>query len=111
MHIVVTAGMTVDTAVIAAREAAPRDPEPGTSVMLALNGEYVKGDHVVRAGDEIALIPPVSGGSGDIKTELDWVFVTPDELDPAPLPAIDHCGAYLRQRPDRIASGPQRPGG
>ena len=78
-------GMTVDDAVLAARKASPRDPNPGSSVMLALNGEYVKGDHPVTAGDEIALIPPVSGGSGDIKTESDWVFITPDELDEHPL--------------------------
>ncbi|MBC8452875.1 MAG: molybdopterin converting factor subunit 1 [Chloroflexi bacterium] len=78
-------GMTVDDVVLAAREAAPSDPKPGSTVMLALNGEYVKGDHPVSAGDEIALIPPVSGGSGDIKTDSDWVFVTPEELDPAPL--------------------------
>ncbi|HIF72821.1 MAG TPA: hypothetical protein EYQ61_09750 [Dehalococcoidia bacterium] len=85
VRITATAGMTVDDAVIAARKASPRDPEPGTSVMLALNGEYVKGDQPVKGGDEIALIPPVSGGSGDIKTESDWVFITPGRLDEGPL--------------------------
>jgi len=80
-----TANMTVDDAVLAARHAAPKDPKPGTSVMLALNGQYVKGDQPVKAGDEIALIPPVSGGSGDIKTDTDWVFITLDSLDAAPL--------------------------
>ncbi|MBT3996112.1 MAG: hypothetical protein HOF01_09965 [Chloroflexi bacterium] len=78
-------GMTVDDAVVAARKTAPKDPQPGTSVMLALNNEYVKGDQPVKAGDEIALIPPVSGGSGDIKTEFDWVFITPDKLEEKPL--------------------------
>jgi len=77
--------MTVDEAVAAARKAAPNDPQPGTSVMMALNNEYVKGDQVVKAGDEIALIPPVSGGSNDIRTDLDWVFITPDQLDEKPL--------------------------
>jgi molybdopterin synthase catalytic subunit len=77
--------MTVDDVVRAARNAAPSDPQPGSTVMLALNGEYVEGDHLVRAGDEIALIPPVSGGSGEIKTDTDWVFITADELDPVPL--------------------------
>jgi len=86
-------GMTVDDAVLAAREAAPNDPQPGSSVMLALNGEYVKGDHEVTAGDEIALIPPVSGGSGEIKNESDWVFITPDELDSAPLTEFVTTGA------------------
>jgi len=77
--------MTVDEAVAAARKAAPNDPQPGTSVMMALNNEYVKGDQMVKAGDEIALIPPVSGGSNDIRTDLDWVFITPDQLDEKPL--------------------------
>jgi molybdopterin synthase catalytic subunit len=85
VDIIATDGMTVDDAVLAAREAAPKDPQPGTTVMLALNGEYVKGDQPVKAGDEIALIPPVSGGSGDIKTDSDWVFITPDVLAAEPL--------------------------
>lgn len=85
VNVAVTDGMTVDDAVLAARKVAPRDPEPGSSIMLALNGEYVKGDRPVAAGDELALIPPVSGGSDAIKTEANWVFVTADELDPAPL--------------------------
>ena len=85
VNVTVTDGMTVDGAVLAARKAAPRDPEPGSSIMLALNGEYVEGEQLVAAGDEIALIPPVSGGSDEIKTEREWVFVTADVLDPAPL--------------------------
>jgi len=85
VNVAVTDGMTVDDAVQAARKVAPRDPEPGFSIMLALNGEYVKGDRPVAAGDELALIPPVSGGSDAIKTEANWVFVTADVLDPAPL--------------------------
>jgi molybdopterin synthase catalytic subunit len=83
--IMATEGMTVDDAIVAARKVSPRDPEPGSTVMLALNGEYVKGDQQVKAGDEIALIPPVSGGSGDIKTSNDWVFITPNKLEEAPL--------------------------
>ena len=93
MKVDASEGMTVDDAVLAAREAAPNDPQPGSSVMLALNGEYVKGDHEVTAGDEIALIPPVSGGSGEIKNESDWVFITPDELDSAPLTEFVTTGA------------------
>lgn len=33
------------------------------SVMLMVNQEYVSADHRLREGDELALIPPVSGGS------------------------------------------------
>lgn len=33
-----------------------------TSLQLAINEEYVDDDHVIKAGDELVLIPPVSGG-------------------------------------------------
>ncbi len=32
-------------------------------VMYAVNAEYVSRDHPLRDGDELALIPPVSGGA------------------------------------------------
>tara|TARA_B100000959_G_scaffold285508_1_gene360498 strand:+ start:12548 stop:13264 length:717 start_codon:yes stop_codon:yes gene_type:complete len=92
-QIAITEGMTVDEVIAEARKATPRDPQPDSSVMLALNGEYVKGDQTVSAGDEIALIPPVSGGSDDIKTNSDWVFITPDELDEEPLTEFVTTGA------------------
>jgi len=34
------------------------------SVSFAVNREYVERGHVLRDGDELALIPPVSGGAG-----------------------------------------------
>ncbi len=34
-----------------------------SSMTFAVNREYVKGDHVLAANDEVALIPPVSGGT------------------------------------------------
>jgi molybdopterin converting factor subunit 1 len=33
------------------------------SLRYAVNGEYAEAEHPVGEGDEIALIPPVSGGS------------------------------------------------
>lgn len=35
----------------------------GVPIMIAVNAEYVSEDHPIREGDEIAFIPPVSGGS------------------------------------------------
>ena len=47
------------------------------SLMYAVNAEYVTPDHPLRAGDELALIPPVSGGGFEGLFE-----VTADPLDP-----------------------------
>ncbi|MBV9837895.1 MAG: molybdenum cofactor biosynthesis protein MoaE [Solirubrobacterales bacterium] len=35
----------------------------GVPVVLAVNREYARGEEPLHAGDEVALIPPVSGGS------------------------------------------------
>jgi molybdopterin converting factor subunit 1 len=35
------------------------------SVAISVNQEYVAGNHPLRAGDEVALLPPVSGGLDD----------------------------------------------
>lgn len=32
------------------------------SIAIAVNREYAKGEDVLREGDEVALLPPVSGG-------------------------------------------------
>lgn len=32
------------------------------SIMISVNQEYVERDHVLVEGDEVAMIPPVSGG-------------------------------------------------
>ena len=33
-----------------------------SSFMIAVNGEYANADTVIKQGDEVAIIPPVSGG-------------------------------------------------
>ncbi len=49
--------------------------------MFAVNAEYVSPDHPVCLADEVALIPPVSGGATD-----DPLFkITRAELDPSEL--------------------------
>ncbi len=58
-------------------------------IMLALNREYVEADHNVKNGDEIALIPPVSGGApfetGLPENAFQNVLITAEPLDPEPL--------------------------
>jgi molybdopterin converting factor subunit 1 len=40
----------------------PKFEQWKSSLRLAVNLEYVRGDHPLREGDEVAVIPPVSGG-------------------------------------------------
>jgi molybdopterin synthase catalytic subunit len=47
-----------------------------SSVMLMVNQDYVEPDHVLRDGDELAIIPPVSGGNHH------RFAVTAEPLDP-----------------------------
>ena len=49
--------------------------------VVAVNREYADADEPVRAGDEVALVPPVSGGAGRVRR----VRVTADPLDLAAL--------------------------
>ena len=44
----------------------PRLADYGGSLMYAVNAEYVPAEHPLRGGDELALIPPVSGGAGAV---------------------------------------------
>lgn len=56
-------GATVAEVVAALRDAYPRLGPAAEKALLAVNQEYVGGDLKLRDGDELALIPPVSGGS------------------------------------------------
>jgi len=66
-----------------------RFPEMGDlagSLMYAVNAEYVTPEHPLREGDELALIPPVSGGAPSAHPEpVEGSFgpfeVTADPLD------------------------------
>jgi molybdopterin synthase catalytic subunit len=57
----------------------------GRSLLFAVNQEYARGEVRVRAGDELAIFPPVSGGAGDEKgTEeagRDFFELTADPVD------------------------------
>ncbi len=40
-------------------------------IAVGVNAEYATAEHVLRDGDEVALLPPVSGGSGTTPNPLD----------------------------------------
>jgi molybdopterin converting factor subunit 1 len=55
-------GASVSEVMAALRAAYPRLGPAAEKAMLAVNQEYVGGDLRLHDGDELALIPPVSGG-------------------------------------------------
>lgn len=56
-------GITAADAFAALAQRFPAMSDMADSVMYAVNAEYVSSDHPLRPGDELALIPPVSGGA------------------------------------------------
>jgi MoaE-MoaD fusion protein len=73
---------------LAALELAPR------SCVAAINREYADAGTRIAPGDEVALVPPVSGGAGEVR----HVRVTGDPLDVAALSAAvrdDRAGAVV----------------
>jgi molybdopterin synthase catalytic subunit len=51
------------------------------SVALSVNQEYATADAALRAGDEVALLPPVSGGSVEVEMARDDVRIVREEID------------------------------
>ena len=69
--------------VLAAMASTPVGALGPRECVVAVNREYATADEPVRAGDEIALVPPVSGGSGPVRR----VRVTGEPLDVAAVAA------------------------
>jgi MoaE-MoaD fusion protein len=52
------------------------------SIAISVNQEYARPEMKLKAGDEIALLPPVSGGAPDLSTENEpRAFITHEEID------------------------------
>jgi molybdopterin synthase catalytic subunit len=64
-------GATVDDALAAlAREPGLAEPLDRMAVAMAVNRDYAAGDTELHAGDELALIPPVSGGAAEVHARV-----------------------------------------
>ena len=64
-------GATVDDALVAlAREPGLAEPLDRMAVAMAVNRDYASGDTELHAGDELALIPPVSGGAAAVHARV-----------------------------------------
>lgn len=63
----------------------PRLARLERSIMLMVNQEYVRAEQTLADGDELAFIPPVSGGSGD---DAGRFRVIEEEIDPRAVEAI-----------------------
>ncbi|HZU15424.1 MAG TPA: molybdopterin converting factor subunit 1 [Candidatus Dormibacteraeota bacterium] len=89
-ELVELAGATVADVYRVLRERHPDlEPDPGR-VRPARNQDFVDWSEPVADGDEVAFIPPVSGGSGTVVL----IEVTDRELDPRRLEAaVAHPGA------------------
>ena len=59
------AGSTVRDLLDRCRAMVPEQNAPWGSIAVAVNAEYVPSTHPLADGDEVALLPPVSGGKQD----------------------------------------------
>jgi MoaE-MoaD fusion protein len=64
----------------------PRIRESLPSIAIAVNQQYCKSDTKLRDGDEVALLPPVSGGAGETPAEQPaghrrYACITRDAID------------------------------
>jgi len=65
LRLEVPLGSTVDDAWNAVVDVVPALAPGRSSLRFAVNGEYADPDRTLADGDEVACIPPVSGGSGE----------------------------------------------
>ena len=76
-------GATAADLVALYRKRYPKLEEVCPRLAMAVNQEYANGSAVLHAGDEVALLPPVSGGQG----VMSRVELTRDVIDPEALSA------------------------
>jgi molybdopterin converting factor small subunit len=68
---IVADGCTVESAIAEFGKESPQLRWPA-GYMVALNQEYAAMTQILREGDELAIIPPVSGGMTRLKRRRIW---------------------------------------
>ncbi len=95
----VAPGATVGALLADLAEARPALAAARRSLMVMVNQEYARDDRVLNDGDEVALIPPVSGGSGSPEEAAGGPYrVQAAPLDPREVEtavAADAAGAIV----------------
>ena len=82
-------GATIDALFDAVTAEHPRLAAMKPSLMMMVNQQYVRGDHPIADGDEVAFIPPVSGGES---TRRFWIQAEP--IDPREVESlVEHPAA------------------
>lgn len=80
IEVTLAEGATVDDALRCLAESHPATVPLLPTTMVAVNQSYVERDHVLQAGDEVALIPPVSGGM-ELPGPNPRIIITDEPLD------------------------------
>jgi molybdopterin converting factor subunit 1 len=60
---------------------APRFQTMLPSIALSVNQEYSRADHALKAGDEVALLPPVSGGAPSTASPLGEILIVREPIN------------------------------
>jgi MoaE-MoaD fusion protein len=90
----VEGAVTVQEVYTAVRRRHPSLPETHALLRAARNEELVQWSDLVRDGDEVAFIPPVSGGTAEPEPPGMLFRVSSEPLDARPLEAaVSHAGA------------------
>ena len=87
---------TVRKAAQAACQTVPNKHQLPSNVAFAVNNSYAQADQLVNDGDEIAILPPVSGGAQLAYTP--YILIAPDPIDTSAISdrvASDSDGAVV----------------
>ena len=91
-------GATVADAIAQLRDGALAGLPDNAPFVTAVAREYVRADHPLAEGDELALVPPVSGGAGEVRlaeivdAPLDVEAVRTLVADPSTGATVVFCG-------------------